>query len=480
MGRIGLFFSVILWCGTALSQGRNSNWLFAEQNKIAFTWQGPQVSSSPWSHVFTVSPLSDPDGSLLLFTDWSGIFSAGGDTIFDTSQSADPTVPGQGWLLVPVPQSTSLIQAFRIDRTFPTWTLWTGVVDLSLNDGAGAMPAGMQLLMDSAVSALTAVQHSNGQDYWILTHRSGDDAYLAYLLGPTGLDTIPVVSHTGPVRPEVFNGFFNPANFGSLVATYDGTKLGCMAFPANPFSEGAVQLAVSSFNASSGTVDCWMEFTDFPGWGANGLEFSPDGSKLFASSLDYSAPSYLTLHQYDVSVQDTGVVLASHVVLDNEESSNLGGIQGNLKMALGPDGRIYMHRECDPDHLGVVQFPDSIGSAAGYQREGLAIPASACDGLPNLCKRYHDSEMSIGMDDQGQATKGLRAWPVPADDELWIAFPERGTIAIVDLTGREFISRRTDDMSSGSLDVSRLATGTYLLRFVSEHGRMMAKVFVKR
>ena len=38
---------------------------------------------------------------------------------------------------------------------------------------------------------LAAVRHANGIDYWVLAHEWANDAYLAFLITPTGVNPNP-------------------------------------------------------------------------------------------------------------------------------------------------------------------------------------------------------------------------------------------------------------------------------------------------
>lgn len=86
----------------------------------------------------------------------------------------------------------------------------------------------------------------------------------------------------------------------------------------------------------------------------------------------------------------------------------------------------------------------------------------------------------IGIEERHDAQFALSIQPNPARDQLVVSssFLLDATIAITDLSGRRVLisANRTD---RAVLDISSLATGTYVLRAIDAHGRQAAQVFVK-
>ena len=57
------------------------------------------------------------------------------------------------------------------------------------------------------------------------------------------------------------------------------------------------------------------------------------------------------------------------------KNAQLVGRSANRKIGAlqrGPDGRIYVAREDNP-HLGIIQHPDSLGTASRYVDEGIRL-----------------------------------------------------------------------------------------------------------
>ena len=65
---------------------------------------------------------------------------------------------------------------------------------------------------------------------------------------------------------------------------------------------------------------------------------------------------------------------------------------------------------------------------------------------------------------------GLRAWPNPAQDVLFVALAGAtiGTLSVVDATGREVLS--TTIGARAELNIGALAAGPYLLRCTNSKG----------
>jgi gliding motility-associated-like protein len=120
---------------------------------------------------------------------------------------------------------------------------------------------------------------------------------------------------------------------------------------------------------------------------AYGLEFSPDGSKL------YTCFSPGVVFQYDLANPAPTAMLASRTVVANFRTGygeSLGGLQ------LGPDGRIYIPHITQNQiytrshyYLDVIEHPDRKGVACGYKHIAYPVlegPKSGTGrlGVPNV------------------------------------------------------------------------------------------------
>ena len=108
----------------------------------------------------------------------------------------------------------------------------------------------------------------------------------------------------------------------------------------------------------------------FPNALIYGIEFSPDGSKLYVSNIE-------KIIQYDISQLNAAAIEASAFNV----SQNAGASYQPAALQLGPDNKIYIAAGT----IDAIQFPNQTGASCGFQRN--AIPAqngTTGYGLPQL------------------------------------------------------------------------------------------------
>ena len=95
------------------------------------------------------------------------------------------------------------------------------IVDMSKNDGKGEIVSINNLISSpesnpkSALSSgvLNVIQHANGKDYWLITHRLPSRRFAVYLLNENGLDTDnPIISSTEMFVNLIFDNLFYFSN----------------------------------------------------------------------------------------------------------------------------------------------------------------------------------------------------------------------------------------------------------------------------
>src|SRR5690606_11670754 len=100
-------------------------------------------------------------------------------------------------------------------------------------------------------------------------------------------------------------------------------------------------------------------------------EFSPDGTKLYASS-----PGTHHLYQWDLCAGSDSLIRASLYTMSTGTVSLHG-------MQLAPDGKIYC---ASNPSLSVINNPDLAGAACGFSLQQQSIGTASCGlTLPNQC-----------------------------------------------------------------------------------------------
>jgi hypothetical protein len=168
-----------------------------------------------------VACVSDASGNFLFATDGVTVYNSlcavmPNGTVLNGGSSST-----QSAIIVQKPGSTSLYYVFTCAENYGTDGICYSIVDMTLGGGLGAVTTkNVQLLAGPTNEKLTAVQHCNGTDYWIISKQGLSSSFYSWLLTPTGVSA-PVVSNSG------YASILNPAQtgYGCLKANVEGTQL---------------------------------------------------------------------------------------------------------------------------------------------------------------------------------------------------------------------------------------------------------------
>ncbi|MEA3445358.1 MAG: hypothetical protein U9R19_11615, partial [Bacteroidota bacterium] len=313
------------------SQNQGNIWYFGENAGINFNSGTPvALTNSAMNTIEGCASISTPNGHILFYTN--------GITVYDSTHVAMPNGTGllgdesstQSSIVVPNPQSDSLYYVFTVGENGANGLRYSEV-DMSLHNGLGDIIQSSKntLLLDennnsmSVTEKITSVLHSDNQSYWIIAHQAATNKFYVYLIDAiAGFNTMPTAWSVG----------------GNHVSNWGATH-GCMK--VSPGGEH-IAVAVHSQNSSG-----FFEVFDFdrntgqisnPRTASNyyrpyGVEFSPDGKKLYASSISFSPGSTPSvIYQFDM---EAVVFSTSATVVHSSATDNMLGLQ------LGPDGKIY-------------------------------------------------------------------------------------------------------------------------------------------
>ncbi|MCK6693733.1 MAG: PQQ-binding-like beta-propeller repeat protein, partial [Thermoanaerobaculia bacterium] len=368
-------------CDCHSCDGSETNiWYFGRQAGLNFSDNPPLILTDGKTNTNEASAVaSDPLGRLIFYTD--------AKTVYQRNHTAMPNGSGlfghgssSQTLIVPHPGNSALFYVFTPDSydNGPLRGLSYTVVDMSLNNGFGDVPAGQKNLpltpASELVEQISAVRHCNGTDFWVLNHRKTSNAFLAYRIDQNGLNATPVVSNAGTGGPAP-NGNYNV--IGQMKISPDGLRLARALYHGN-----AVE--VFDFDPATGIVGNPM-LLQGPGLiNPYGVEFSPAGRFLYATGLGNPA----SLFQFDLLAGDAAAVAASAVQL-----ASFPGIYHYGQLQLAKNGKIYTTNSGPgvfTTQLGVIHHPDEPGAACLYQENGQALTGTPGTNLslPNFLVSY--------------------------------------------------------------------------------------------
>ncbi len=306
--------------------------------------------------------------------------------------------------------------------------------------------------------ALAAISDPEGFTTWAVTHDMQSDAFRFYRVGaPLGLDTVASVQHIGPAVNNFFNGCF-------MRVSPDNTKLAL----ANAGPNWATIFDVDpSIGVLSNPVQIPIPHD------LHGAEFSSNSRFLYV----WGGPPKIT--QLDLGAGDGAAILASAITLplDSTRFAQLP--------RLGTDGRIYIGTGVGfgpADRYARILDPDQPGLACNTDTVGLMFPNPSHGPLVWNYWPFTPSYMSTP--EYHAAANNVRAWPVPATDQVSIdpgTELDKATVSWMDAAGRIV---RTDawpaHTRTATFDRGALRAGSYIVEVRSaESVPLRAKVILE-
>jgi len=369
----------------AAAQLQASQWYFG--NQAALNFNTPSGAPVPLATSAMIAPegcssRADSLGNLLFYTN--------GETVWNRQHQVMANGTGLGVsgmfttsatqiLIVPLPGSNRIFYIFIPPDQNSRQPLTYSLVDMSQQNGLGEVVQKNSVLLASSTERVAAVLHANHRDSWIIALGGDNNLCYAFRLTAAGLQSPPVVSPDGFTR----NGLSGMLA-GQLKAAPNGRRLALAAVKAAGYPSGLVELL--DFDTRTGQIANPVLLSSPEVGSCYGVEFSPDGAKLYATKYVGGSNTLTPLYQYDLTVPGYN---AANALLAGASLPNTGE-KGSLQ--LGPDGRIYVARSppfaMAPGvftSLGVIDFPNRLGAACAYQDLGQPLNGRTSSfGLPGF------------------------------------------------------------------------------------------------
>jgi len=355
------------------AQGISCVWFFGEHAGITFnTADGEPIAltGNQISMREGCSTVSDTNGNFLFYTDGVLVNDRNHNTMPNGTALDGHWSSTQSSIVVPMPAFPSKYYIFTTDAiedTLKTKGLRYSIVNMKLNGGLGDIEK-LNFLVDiSSFEKLTAVRHKNKQDIWVVIHRRNSDTICSYLVTPLGIDP-PVINKINPGVYAYDQGYikFSP----------DGKKMA--AAYTGPIS-GFNTVYLYDFDDVTGKFSNPLELlTPIPNIWVYGVEFSPDGSKLYISYNDLFNKN---IKQFNLNAGSPAQVVNSITDIFGEKGGYFCALQ------IGPNGKIYISNLMSK-YLAVINKPNSLGTACNFNLNGVMLSPDGklhCQyGLPDF------------------------------------------------------------------------------------------------
>ena len=396
-----------------------------------------------------VASISDASGNLLFYTDGITAYDATNAVMNNGTGLLGDQSSTESAIIVKKPGSSTLYYLFTVSLPGNAGGVSYSIVDMSLNGGLGAITAAKNVLVYTpSTERICAVKHCNNKDIWIVSHYDGTNEFYAHLLTSAGLSAGPVISASGSVSAgSSGNGI------GYLKVSPNGTKLAMvMRYTVSGSNQSIVEM--DDFNNSTGVVSNALSMGGAYTYGY-GVEFSPDGTRLYVNS---SGGSFI--NQYNLCAGTPAQVAASATQIGTSTSSWMGAMQ------IGPDGKIYVARY-STGYLGVINSPNTLGLGCNYVDNGLALAGGQSQfGLPNFVANYfyNDTPVIASVVSVSNCLHADFSYTIPAQ----VLCSGIGTNPLLSLLWNfnDPTSGNADTSSQSSASHTFTASGTYSVKLI--------------
>lgn len=389
-----LIFIILLLSNKSYSQGEGNIWYFGIYAGIDFnSGHAVPLTNSALNTSEGCSVMCDSTGNLLFYTDGITVYNRNHGTMWNGTDLLGNSTSSQSAIIVKDPGNSSRYYIFTIGP-WGSGVLAYTAVDMDLNSGLGDIDTGTKniILQDSVSEKLTAIPHSNGTDYWIITQAHGTSKYYSYLLSSSGVNSNAIISSPGGI---VQTG----GGLGYLKANHTGNKIASAIMNCST-------VEVYDFDNSSGILSNAITLSSCPS--AYGVEFSPNDQILY-----YSTQADMSIYQVDmITLSPQNISGAINLIKTFNKAP--GAIQ------LANDGKIYIAKFMS-EYLAVINNPNSWGTSCNVETDGFFLSGRLSRlGLPNfLPELFVSYEFNYSNTCNGDSTFLYIINPQNIDSVLW-------------------------------------------------------------
>jgi hypothetical protein len=509
-----VFISLFLLIGhTTYGQSKRNNvWVFGDSTCVWFDNNfDPHgvldtfLTKPNGSNVWGQSSLCNLDGHLKIYGDGCRLFNTASQFI-----SGSPSTGGTSLIkpiLLPYLNDSTKVHYFNFSggTGLPMFNVENcyRAIDLSLNNGAGAVYQVLNLSPDSPMIAGTvAIRHGNGRDWWIVNHRRNGTRFMTFLVQNDSL-TGPFFQDIGfyfsnPIHPIFVNQPFNHIEgWGDMCVSGDGSRI------AIAIIRGV--LITYDFDRCSGEFSNYRLIEDQTDTSEYYLMENPNFiSCSFAprnKDLLYLVKTDQdTIYQYNLADSFPTLTKAQVYAQPPWDSTTVDS-QWLGYMSIGPDERIYIQHfspNCDmfPNvtdsfalYLGRIDNPNLLWPGCSY--DSLAVRTHGRGNKIDLMNIVNfdlgawsgspcDTLITTALS-ESKINPQLKVFPNPANDKINITWPVQGGYSWVlkSLAGSS-LSSGSQLAGNATISTANLPEGMYFLEVHSAKEHKVEKVLVVR
>jgi type IX secretion system substrate protein len=495
MNKLFLILLFLLITNVGFTQGFNTVWLLGNDpgwpnlGRMIFTDTSYTLLNEQRKMSFkgTQATMSDANGSFLMSSNGVWIANANNDTMMNgtglnpgyfVNTFPNGLVITNGNIIIPYPDDSTKYVLFHQTRLDPASSLhgiYMSIVDLTLDNGLGAVISKNDTLIEDSLSwGIAACKHANGRDWWVVVMRDGADEVYKILLTPQGISSITT---------QIL-GFIAPSggNASQITFSQDGSRFIYSFYQYNGSPNSFVVLI--DFDRCTGQFSNSQTLNIVNGSYLLGLAFSSSGNFAYANS---------STNTYQINTVSLNVVNVA--IYD-------GFISGFpptccattfFMMYLAKNGKIYGTSGNGVQHLHEMNYPDSSGAACDVQQHAIgwqnyyhsrAVPNHPNYNLGPVLGSVCDS-LALGLSEYDHDFK-LNLFPNPTTGIFNISYslPNniKGSLEVFDIYGRLIYNMYLPQWSTQQLIrlPENISNGIYNCTITSGESRVSKRVMIFR
>ncbi|MCJ8167660.1 T9SS type A sorting domain-containing protein [Pontibacter sp. E15-1] len=497
------------------AQKEATNWYFGNKAGLSFS-NGVPVPLTDGALVTesATAVISDKKtGKLLFYTNGRNIWNRQHQLMPGSKEFPKncPSAISQPTLIVPVPGHEHLYYVFSvrfsppadvyncsfgyiIDAIVPEYNCEVrySVVNMHLDDSMGdvVVTDNNILLQENVTEKITAVPHSNGRDFWLITHEWNSDAFYVYLISAAGLAK-PAVQRIGSEHSSNLydSRVSNSEIRGMMKASPDGKRLACAVD-----SEVERPFDLFDFNPATGMLSNYISLGKLEA--QYGISFSPDNSKLYVSCLSPRGTAYKdVIRQYNLEAGSKEAIIGSgQSIIQGNQSTNIPprdlGI-GYYDLQIGLDGKIYgtsHHVYNNPNTQGdktmlIIGKPNAPGfNCKVNHREFDLRNGNVALGLPNFIQSYFNGLDPVDAEPQACLVEA-ELYPNPTNSSVKVSLNGECmptfNLKVVNAVGQNIMAEQIGLQTSAEVNLTKYADGLYLFILTFPNQQQVVKKVVK-
>lgn len=476
------------------SQGKVDNvWLFGRDNPPSSLKEGFRFdfeddvlidSINLGSQILSANAsICDDNGDLLFYTNGCRVLNnnheimLNGDSIsYDTfftvfGRDCDRGTSGfQDNIILKNPQNNKQYYLIHKPRIYNgvniplSIELWYSIIDLEKDGGKGdVIEKNVKLFSEkeALASYLTAIQHSNNKDWWIIQPVE-DSLFATFLIDDSGI-TFQGYQNSNRVFTRDYSSAGGTAKFSP-----DGRKYALY----NEFDG----LLLYEFNRQTGRLTFDEKVIPFDTSGLGifcSVEWSPNSRFVYTATTT-------KLHQIDTwetNIQENGVRL-----IDVYNGTVDPFATAFFLMALAPNCKIYMTPTSSTNSFHVINNPNRLGDLCNFDQNGVKLPrTSSLGSMPNFARvpsTNFDLCAVTKTEEHVEYSSKAKLFPSPTKGIVNIQFPNSfdGHIDVLDNYGNTLKSTFKEHAREATVDIGVLNPGIYFIHLVSNETREIHKV----